>query len=106
MKKLALAIGFAAYVVFGASSGSLAAYRVENGAGAATNRDSRIWSETATNPRLLFLNEAFYPETTGSSAVTSPGAHGNQERADMAQSNTASTDTQRLICDGDICLVP
>jgi hypothetical protein len=107
MKKLALAISFAAaYVVFGASTGSLAAYRVDNGAGVATNRDSRIWSDTATNARLLFLNEAFYPETTVSIGVTSPGAHGNQERADMAQSNTFSTDTQRMICEGDICVVP
>ena len=147
MKKLALAIGFAAYVVFGASSGSLAAYRVDNGAGVASNRDSRIWSETATNARLLFLNEAFYPETTVTAGATSlgahgnqeradmaqatvanarlrflneasypettvtvgatsPGAHGNQERADMAQPSTASTDTQRMFCEGDICLVP
>ena len=59
MKKLALAIGFSAYIVFGASSGSLAAYRVDNTAGVATSRDSRLsWSETATNARLLFLNEA------------------------------------------------
>jgi hypothetical protein len=84
MKKLALAIGFAAYVVVGASSGSLAANRVDNAAGVATNRDSRIWSDTATNARLLFLNEALYPETT----VT-----------------VASTDTQRMACDGDICLL-
>jgi hypothetical protein len=64
MKKIALAIGFAAYVVFGASSGTLAANKIDNGAGVATNRDSRVWSDTATNRRLLFLNEAFYPETT------------------------------------------
>ena len=106
MKKLALAIGFAAYVVFGAASGSLAANKIDNGAGVATNRDSRIWSDTATNPRLLFVNEAFYPESTGTASVTSIGAHGNQERADLAQSNTASTDSQRMSCEGDICLVP
>ena len=106
MKKLALAVGFAAYVVFGASSGSLAAYRVDNGAGVATNRDSRIWSDTATNPRLLFVNEAFYPETTVTRDRTSRAGHGIQERADMAQSNTASTDSQRMACDGDICLAP
>jgi hypothetical protein len=103
MKKLALAIGFAAYIVFGASSGSLAAYRVDNAAGVA----SRIWSETATNARLLFVNQAFYPETVGTSGTGSRAAHGIQERADMAQTYaTWSTDTQRLFCDGDICLVP
>jgi hypothetical protein len=106
MKKLALAIGFAAYVVFGASSGSLAAYRVDNGAGVASNRDSRIWSATATNARLLFLNEAFYPETVVTGGAASPAAHGIQERADMAQPYTASTDAQRMFCEGDICLVP
>jgi hypothetical protein len=106
MKKLALAIGLAAYVVFGASSGSLAAYRVDNGAGVASNRDSRIWSETATNARLLFLNEAFYPETAVTAGAASPAAHGIQERADMAQPYTASTDAQRMFCEGDICLVP
>jgi hypothetical protein len=78
MKKLALAIGLGAYVVFGASSGSLAAYRVDNTAGVAANRDSRIWSETATNARLLFLNEALYPETTGTARAASPAGHGIQ----------------------------
>jgi len=98
MKKLALAIGFAAYIAFGASSGSLAAYRIENTAGAAANRDSRIaWSETGTNARLLFLNEALCPETTGASEAASPGAHGDQERADMARPDTSSTDTLRMI---------
>jgi hypothetical protein len=107
VKKLALAIGFAAYAVFGASSGSLAAYRVDNTAVVAANRDSRIaWSETATNARLLFLNQALYPETTVTAGAASPGAHGIQERADMAQTKTASTDTQRMFCEGDICLVP
>jgi hypothetical protein len=152
MKKLALAIGFAASVVFGASSGSLAASKIDNGAGVATNRDSRVapWSETATNARLLFLNEAYYPETTaGDSVVVAHGkqeradtaqsstsrtletttdarllitnealypettaidsvvvAHGKQERADTAQTDTSSTDTERLFCEGDICIVP
>jgi hypothetical protein len=105
VKKLALAIGFAAYVVFGASSGTLAANKVDNGAGVATNRDSRIWSDTATNPRLLFLNEALYPETTVTGGAASPAAHGIQERVELALSNTASTDSQRMACDGDICLV-
>jgi hypothetical protein len=82
MKKLALAIGFAAYIVFGASSGTLAANRIDNTAGVAASRDSRIaWSETATNARLLFLNEALYPATTVTAA------------------------TVRMVCDSDICLV-
>ena len=108
MKKLALAIGLGAYIAFGASAGSLAALRSDNGAGTAANRDSRIaWSVTGTNARLLFLNEALYPDTSTATAVTSSrGAHGNQERADMAQPSTRSTDTQRLFCEGDICLVP
>jgi hypothetical protein len=85
MKKLALAIGLGAYVVFGASTGALAAYRVDNTAGVATVRESRIaWSETATNARLLFLNEALYPDTSATSS--------------------AATDTQRMLCGGDICL--
>jgi len=100
MKKLALAIGFAAYVVFGASSGALAAQRVDDGAGVATK-----WSETATNARLLFLNEALYPETTVTGGAASPAAHGIQERADMAQSNAAITETQRMFCEGEICIV-
>jgi hypothetical protein len=78
VKKLALAIGFAAYVVFGASSGSLAASKIDNGAGVSATRDSRIWSETATNARLLFVNEAFYPDTA-------------------VASNTSSTDTLRMV---------
>src|SRR3979411_804891 len=91
MKKLTLAIGFAAFIVFGASSGSLAASKIDNGAGVATNRDSRVapWSETATNARLLFLNEAYYPETPATDSVVV--AHGKQERADTAQSSTSRT---------------
>src|ERR1700730_1528005 len=100
MKKLALAIGLGAYIVFGASAGSLAGYRVDNTAGVALSRASRIWSDTATNARLLFVNEALYPETTGTARATSPAAHGIQERADMAQSKTARTDTQRMFCEG------
>jgi hypothetical protein len=103
MKKLALAIGLGAYVVFGASSGSLAAYRVDNTAGVAASRDSSItWSESGTNVHLLFLNERLYPDI----AVTSIGAFGNQERADMAQTKTSAADTERMLCGGDICLVP
>ncbi|MDP9274641.1 MAG: hypothetical protein M3O99_03470 [Chloroflexota bacterium] len=52
MKKLALAIGLGAHIVFGASSGALAAYRGDNTAGVATNREaSRIaWSRRARTP--------------------------------------------------------
>ncbi len=83
MKKVVLAIGSAADIVFGASSGSLAASRIDNTAGVATSRDSRItWSETATNARLLFLNEALYPATT------------------------LVAGAERMVCDGGICLVP
>ncbi|MGH2470863.1 MAG: hypothetical protein ACRDG6_00455 [Candidatus Limnocylindria bacterium] len=65
MKKLALGIGLGAYIVFGASGGTLAAERADNTAGVAAIRDNRIaWSETGTNARLLFLNEQLYPETT------------------------------------------
>lgn len=64
MKKLALAIGFGAYIVFGASGGTLAHYRDDSAASRSATRDNRIaWSETGTNPRLLFVNEQLYPET-------------------------------------------
>jgi len=109
MKKLALAIGLGAYIVFSASASSLAALRADTAAGIAANRDSRLaWSVTGTNARLLFLNEALYPDTSATvAAVTSSrGAHGNQERTDMAQPSSISTDTQRLFCEGDICLIP
>lgn len=106
MKKLALAIGLGAYIVFSASANSLAALRSDTSSGVAAIRDSRIaWWITGTNARLLFVNEALYPET-GSATPSSPGAHGEQERADMAQAGTTSTETQRLFCDGDICVVP
>jgi hypothetical protein len=63
MKKLALAIGLGAYIVFGASSGSLAVHRVENTAGAVADRDATIiWSETGMNVRLYSLNQMFYPD--------------------------------------------
>jgi hypothetical protein len=101
MKKLALAIGLGAYVVFGASSGSLAAYRIDNPNGVAAARIP--WSESGTNVRLLFLNERLYPDVA---AATSIGAFGNQERAEASQRSTSATDTQRMACDGDICLVP
>jgi hypothetical protein len=69
MKKLALAIGLGAYVVFSASANSLAANRIDTASGVAAIRDTRIaWAVTGTNARLLFLNEALYPETT----VTAP----------------------------------
>src|SRR6059058_5932740 len=108
MKKLALAIGLGAYIAFSESASSLAALRADTAAGIAANRDSRLASVTGTNARLLFLNEALYPDTnaTVATVTSSRGAHGNQERADMAQPSSISTDTQRLFCEGDICLVP
>jgi len=109
MKKLALAIGLGAYIVFGAGSGSLAAYRSDNTAGvAAIGNNSPAAGVIGTSARLLSLNLALYPESTASdSAVTvSAAAHGDQERADMAQPYTAGADTQRMLCDSDICLVP
>jgi hypothetical protein len=60
--------------------------------------------QTATDTRLLVTNEALYPETTATDSVVV--AHGKQERADMAQTDTSSTDTERLFCEGDICIVP
>jgi hypothetical protein len=61
-------------------------------------------SEMAANARLGITNEALYPETTATDSVVV--AHGKQERADMAQTDTSSTDTERLFCEGDICIVP
>jgi len=127
MKKLALAIGLGAYIAFGASASALAALRIDNAAGVASIRDSRVaWSVTGTNPRLLFLNEALYPETTGvtivdtasqlvhrngeraSSSVDTASQleHRMGERAGSAQPATTNTETQRMFCEGDICLVP
>ena len=116
MKKLVLAIGLGAYFVFSASALSLAALRADTAAGIAAIRDSRIaWAVTGTNARLLFLNEALYPEAAADSAVTddtsttftdSQLVYRQGERSGAAQADTTSTDTQRLFCDGDICLVP
>jgi hypothetical protein len=102
MKKLVLAIGLGAYIVFGAGSGSLAAYRSDNTAGV-------VAAVISTGARLLSLNLAFYPESNASESAVitaSAAAHGTQERADMAQAPTFSADTQRLICGDEICLVP
>lgn len=63
MKKLALAIGFGAYIVFGASGGTLAANRDDSTASRSAIRDSRVWSETGTSPQLLFVNQKLYPDT-------------------------------------------
>jgi len=131
MKKLALAIGLGAYIVFSASASALAALRADTAAGIAANRDSRLaWSVTGTNARLLFLNEALYPETTDTSTTFTASqleyrrgeraagsdssttltdsqlAHRKGERADPAQTDTTSTDTERMFCEGDICIVP
>ena len=63
MKKLALAVGLGAYVAFGASSGSLAAYRADTASGVATNADSRIaWSAgtTASGTDRMFCDGDIY----------------------------------------------
>src|SRR5207245_8647982 len=100
MKKLALAIGLGAYIVFSASASSLAALRADTAAGIAANRDLRLaWSVTGTNARLLFLNEALYPDTSATvAAVTSSrGPHGNQERTEMAQPSSIRPHNPRLL---------
>lgn len=64
MKKLVLAIGFGAYIVFGTQGTSLAAYRDDSTASRNAARDTRIaYSETGTSPRLLFVNQQLYPDT-------------------------------------------
>src|SRR5207249_4304506 len=102
MKKLALAIGLGAFVVFSASANSLAASRIDTASGVVAIRDSRIaWSVTGTSARLLFLNEALYPETTGTAAVTvSPGAHVDRERSDRGPGDVcAARDFLGLVMD-------
>jgi hypothetical protein len=65
MKKLVLAIGFGAYIVFGTQAGSLAANRDDSTASRSAVRDSRIaYSESGTSPHLLFVNAQLYPDTT------------------------------------------
>jgi len=134
MKKLVLSIGLGSYLVFGAAAGALAANRADETAGAVAIREgdnasaasrwllfvdeplapetsidqSAVTDALAAIRRLRFIDASLYSETSAveSAVVASPGAHGEQERADMAQSYTASADTERLFCDGDICLVP
>jgi hypothetical protein len=77
MKKLALAIGFGAYIVFGASGGTLAANRDDSTASRSAVRDSRVWSETGTSPRLLFVNQQLYPDTIASDAQSMFCTDGN-----------------------------
>ena len=133
MKKLVLSIGLGSYLVFGAA-GALAASRADETAGAVAIREgdnasaasrwllfvdeplapetsidqSAVTNLLAAIRRLRFIDASLYSETSAveSAVVASPGAHGEQERADMAQPYTAETDTERLLCDGDICLVP
>ena len=132
MKKLVLSIGLGSYLVFGAAAGALAANRADETAGAVAIREgdnasaasrwlvdeplspetsidqSAVTSALAAIRRLRFIDASLYSETPAveSAVVASPGAHGEQERADMAQPYTASADTERLFCDGDICLLP
>jgi hypothetical protein len=132
MKKLALVImGLGAYIAFSASAGSLAALRVDNAAGVAETRDSRVTSAvTEINRRLLFLDNVLYPDTAStSSAVTDAQlehrrgeraptmdisatfteAQLNQrqgERAGTTDSEATTTAEQPMFCEGDICWVP
>ena len=132
MKKFALAFvtGLGAYVLVSASAGSLAARRVDDSSGAAVIRDSRIESSvTATERRLLMLDQALYPETaatdytitdsqlahrqgerltadTSTTFTDSQLVYRQGERGGAAQTDTISTDTERLFCEGDICIVP
>lgn len=65
MKKLALAFGLGAYVVFSSSASSLAAQKADTASTVSAAINSRIaWAESGTNPQLLFVNEALYPDTT------------------------------------------
>ena len=96
MRKLALAIGLSVYVLFGASRVSLAA-DVAGGRISSASRDSRpAAAVVVTNSRLLFVNQALYPDTiiTETTITASAAAHGDQERADMAQLYASRTDTQ------------
>ena len=130
MKKLAFVIGLSAYVVMSASASSLAARRVDDSSGVAASRDNRIESSiTATERRLLMLDQVLYPETaaTDNTVADSQFAHrrGERDTADTittftdsqlsyrqgerggeAEPATTSTDTERLFCEGDICIVP
>jgi hypothetical protein len=64
MKKLVLAMGFGAYIVFGTQGSSLAANRDDSTGSRNVVRESRIaYSESGTNPHLLFVNEQLYPDT-------------------------------------------
>ena len=93
MKKLALAIGLGAYIVFSASASSLAALRADTAAGIAANRDSRLaWSVTGTNARLLFLNEALYPDTSATVAT------GTSSRPSIAAAYPTIT-VPRMLCE-------
>src|SRR5437879_12622690 len=117
MKKLVLSIGLGPDLGFGAGAGALAANRADETARALAIRegdnasaasrwllfvDEPLAPETSTdqsavtnllaaNRRLRFIDASLYSETSAveSAVVASPGAHGEQERADMAQPYTA-----------------
>lgn len=48
MKKLALAIGFGAYIVFGASGGTIAAHLDDSAASRSAIRDTIVWDTDNT----------------------------------------------------------
>jgi hypothetical protein len=115
MKKLAFVLGLGAFIVISASAGTLAARRVDDTSGVAASRDSRIESSvTATERRLLMLDQVLYPETAATDETTDTGTtftdsqlvYRQGERGGAAESDTTSTDTERLFCEGDICIVP
>jgi hypothetical protein len=62
MKKLALAIGFAAYVVFGSQSASLAAHRSESTSALVTVRDARIATYEGGTTTLWHSASPFFAE--------------------------------------------
>jgi hypothetical protein len=62
MKKLVLAIGFAAYIVFGSQSASMAAHRSDSTPGFVTMRDARIASYEAGTTSQWHSASPFFAE--------------------------------------------
>src|SRR5205807_888793 len=62
-----------------------------------TADQSAVTSALAAIRRLRFIDASLYSETSAveSAVVASPGAHGEHERAHMAQPDTAEPDTER-----------
>src|ERR671931_1785390 len=98
MKKLALAIGLGVYVLFGASRAALAADVAGGRLTFASRGQSPATAVIGTNSRLLFVNVALYPDTTGPDSLitASTSAHGDQERADMTAAAVIGTNSRLL----------